>query len=176
MPGRSLPPPAVIISRPPPSGDAHEEIGAVSEEQRAFARATLELASLRARTLLGIESELLALAVGIASAILEREIEADPELHGTLARAAIAALGDVSSARLRASREAYRAISEAYGEAALDVDGVRVQVVLDHSLQGLGVVAEAGASRVDGRIGERLGAVRRALEAEHRRAAAEEDR
>jgi flagellar biosynthesis/type III secretory pathway protein FliH len=57
----------------------------------------------------------------------------------------------------------------------VDVDGVRVELVLDHSLEGLGVVAETASSRVDGRISERLRGVLSALEAEHRRSGAEED-
>lgn len=183
LPSRSIAPPPVSISRHPdsmaeesPEGEAEEQVPAeASEEQRAFAQAALELASLRARTLLSVESELLELSVNIASAIVEREIEADPSILAALGKAAISALGDTSSARLRASGDAYRAISEVYGEAALDVDGVRVELVLDHSLAGLGVYAEAGASRVDGRVSERLSAVLRALEAEHRRTAAEED-
>jgi flagellar biosynthesis/type III secretory pathway protein FliH len=52
---------------------------------------------------------------------------------------------------------------------------VRVELTLDNSLDGLSVVAESGASRVDGRVRERLAAVLRALSADQRRKGAEDD-
>jgi hypothetical protein len=170
-PRKSVHPPQVVITRmPPPPAEVEQK---PSPEQEAFAQAALELASLRARVLSGIESELLGLAVHIAEAIIEREVARDPSLHTTLARTAVLALGDTQHARLRVSRSAYRAISELYGEAAIDVDGVRVEVSMDASFEALSVVAEAGPSRVNGRLSERLSAVLRAMEAEHRRNNAE---
>ena len=44
---------------------------------------------------------------------------------------------------------------------------------MDASFDALNVVAEAGPSRVDARVSERLAAVLRAMEAEHRRNNAE---
>lgn len=169
-PRKSVHPPQVVITRmPPPPAEEQKP----SPEQEAFAQAALELASLRARVLSSIESELLGLAVHIAEAIIEREVTVDPSLHTTLARTAVLALGDTQAARLRVSRTAYRAITELYGEAAIDVDGVRVEVSMDASFEALSVVAEAGPSRVNGRLSERLSAVLRAMEAEHRRGNAE---
>lgn len=176
-PRRSVPPAPVSISRnPPPPSDLQAQTEAsISEEQEAFAHGALELASMRARLLSQLESELIELAVHVAEVFIEREIEIDPGVHGVLARTAIEALGEAQSARLRVSREAYRAISEVYGEAAIEVDGVSVELLLDHSIEGLGVIAESGASRVDGRIKQRLAGVMRALLAEHRRNNAVED-
>ena len=172
-PRKSVYPPQVTISRyPPPPAPPVQELRP-SVEQEAFAQAALELASLRGRVLSGAENELLSLAVHIAQAIIEREVKIDPNVHVTLARTAVLALGDTQAARLRVSRAAYRAITELYGEAAIDVEGVRVEVSMDASFDGLSVVAEAGPSRVDGRVAERLGAVLRAMEAEHRRNNAE---
>jgi hypothetical protein len=164
--------PQVAISRIPPPPEVEEE-PKVSEEQEAFAQAALDLGALRARILSGVENELLGLAVHIAQAIIEREVTLDATLHKTLARTAVLALGDTQAARLRVSRAAYRAISELYGQAAIDVDGVRVEVSMDNSLDALSVVAEAGPSRVDSRMSERLAAVLRAMEAEHRRSNAD---
>lgn len=168
------PPPPVVISRPsmraeslPPAPPAPAPLTPAEVEQ--FAVAALELGSLRARVLMHAEKEVLELAVGIAEAIIEREVELDPSIHETLARAAVSVLGDTSSAKLRVSRAAHKAISEIHGEPYVDVEGVRVELTLDNSLDGLSVVAESGASRVDGRVSERLGAVLRAIDAEHRR-------
>ena len=167
-PRKSVSPPQVVIRSLPPPAEERP-----SPEQEAFAQGALELASLRARVLSSLESELLGLAVHIAEAIIEREVTLDPSLHKTLARTAVLALGDTQSARLRVSRAAYRAITELYGEAAIDVDGVRVEVSMDASFEALSVVAEAGPSRVNGKLSERLSAVLRAMEAEHRRNNAE---
>lgn len=168
-PRKSVAPPQVVITRlpPPPAQLVEEE--RPSAEQEAFAQAALELASLRARILSSCESELLSLAVHIAQTIMEHEVQLDPSLHRNLARTAVLALGDTQAARLRVSRTAYRAITELYGEAAIDVEGVRVAVSMDASLDALSVIAEGGPSRVDARMDERLSAVLRALLAEHRR-------
>lgn len=176
MPPRMTVPPApVVITRPttvPPPPMAPPAPRLTPEEQQEYAMSALELGSLRARTLANAESQLIELAVSIAEVIIEREIEKDPAIHAALARAAVSALGDTRHAKLRVSRKAFRAITEIHGEEALDVDGVSVELTLDNSLEGLSVVAESGASRVDGRVTERLAAVLRALEADHRRKAA----
>ena len=171
-PRMSVPPPPVIITRPP---TVTEPVRITPAEQEAYAQAALELASLRARLLANAEAQLLDLAVSIAEVLIEREVERDPGVHNAFARAAVAALGDTREAKLRVSRDAFRAISELHGEQALDVDGVRVELLLDNSLEGLSVVAESGASRVDGRVRERLAAVLRAISADHRQKGAEED-
>jgi hypothetical protein len=173
-PRMSAPPPhhPVVITSPPSAPPLPQITPA---EQQAYAHAALELASLRARVLASCEAQLLELSVSIAEALIERAIERDPAIHGALARAAVAALGDTRTAKLRVSRSAFKAISQIHGEEAVDVDGVRVELMLDNSLEGLSVIAEAGASRVDGRVTERLSAVLRALEAEHRREGSGDD-
>lgn len=174
-PRMSAPPPPVVITRPPPAIVEPEIARLTPAEQEAYAHAALEIGSLRARVLFNAESQLLDLAVSIAEMIIEREVERDPGLHNAFARAAVAALGDTRAAKLRVSRDAFRAISALHGEEAVDVDGVRVELTLDNSLDGLSVVAESGASRVDGRVRERLAAVLRAISADHRRQGAEDD-
>lgn len=169
-PRRSMFPQASVSRMPPPMAPLPViEEPKFTEEQEAFAQAALDLAALRARVLSGVENELLGLAVHIAQAIIEREVTLDPSLHKVLARTAVLALGDTQAARVRVSRTAYRAITELYGEGAIDVDGVRVEMSMDNTLDALSVVAEAGPSRVDSRMSERLAAVLRAMEAEHRR-------
>jgi len=174
-PRKSVNPPQVVITRLPPPPAQVVEDAKPSEEQEAFAQGALELASLRARILSSCESELLSLAVHIAQSIMEREVTLDPSLHKNLARTAVLALGDTQAARLRVSRTAYRAITELYGEAAIDVEGVRVEISMDASLDALSVIAEGGPSRVDARMDERLAAVLRAVQAEHRRRNAVEE-
>jgi hypothetical protein len=177
-PRRSAPPPPVVITRPPPPPSEHPEpppARLTPAEQEAYANAALELASLRARVLSNAEAQLMELAVTIAEVLIEREVEREPALHEAFARAAVSALGDTRLAKLRVSRQAFKAISEVHGEEGIDVDGVRVELALDNSLEGLSVVAESGASRVDGRVSERLGAILRALKADMRRRGMEDD-
>ena len=173
-PRMSIAPPPVVITRAPAMPSAPGPV-ITPAEQEAFAHAALELGSLRARLLAGTEAQVLELAVSIAEALIERELERDPAVHLAFARAAVAALGDTRAAKLRVSRAAFRAITEIHGEEAVEVDGVRVELTLDNSLEGLSVIAESGASRVDGRMSERLGAVLRAIEADHRRKGIEDD-
>jgi hypothetical protein len=175
LPPRMSIPPQVVITRPPPPPQMEPAPQITPAEQEAYANAALELASLRARLLANTEAQLLELSVMMAEAIIGREIERDPAIHGELARAAVAALGDTRQAKLRASRAAFRAISEVHGEDGIEVDGVRVEMMLDNSLEGLSVIAESGASRVDGRVSERLAAVLRAIEADLRRRGSGDD-
>ena len=179
-PRLSAAPPPVTITRPPPAPRAAEPVAPPAPaitpaEQQAFALAALELGSLRARLLSGTEAQLLELAVSIAEVLIEREVEKHPEIHSAFARAAVAALGDTRAAKLRVSRAAYKAITQIHGEEAVEVDGVRVELTLDNSLEGLSVVAESGMSRVDGRVRERLATMLRAIEADHRRQGAEDE-
>lgn len=177
-PRRSAPPPPVVITRPPSAPPEQPEAPPprlTPAEQQAYATATLELASLRARVLSNAESQLLDLAVTIAEVMIEREVERDPALYEAFARAAVAALGDTRLAKVRVSRLAYKAIADIHGEDGVDVDGVRVEMTLDNSLDGLSVVAESGSSRVDGRVSERLAAVLRALRADMRRRGMEDE-
>jgi len=170
------PPPTVVITHPPPTSDNEPAPPKLTPaEQEAYAMAALEMGTLRARILSNAESELLELAVVVAEALIEREVERDPSLHNAFARAAVAALGDTRAAKLRVSRDAFRAISELHGKESVEVDGVSVELTIDNSLEGLSVVAESGASRVDGRVRERLSAVLRAMIADHRRKGAEDD-
>jgi len=159
------PPPPVPAVAVPPRREPSAE---------AFARGAVELAAARARALSGAEEQLLDLGLAIASAIVEREIERDPSLHGVLARTALETLGNPAGAKLRASHEAYAAILDTFGAPAITADGVSVEVTLDPTLDGLGCIAENEHGRVDARIGERLRAVRRALDDERRRIEIEE--
>jgi hypothetical protein len=174
---RSLIPPAGIgpagtPSQPPDSG--MPRVAADPRDAEAFASAVAELTRARAAALAEAERALLELSVHIAEALVERELRDDPTLHRALVRAALAPLEDQRPTAVRASRDAFGAIVDAFGTPAVDVDGVVVPVVLDASLDGLGVVVDGPAMRVDGRVSERLRAVARALEDERRRAADEE--
>ncbi|HKP62506.1 MAG TPA: FliH/SctL family protein [Polyangiales bacterium] len=155
-------------SNPPPANDHGD--GGLSEHIQAFASAAIELAIARAANLAVLEGQLLDLAIEVAEALIEKEVEADPSLHSALARAALASIGDASHVTLRTSPDGFSAIVAALGGEDVEVRGVRVQVISDASIPGLGCVVDGEAVRVDATVAERLRAVRRAFEEERRRA------
>ncbi|MCG8557247.1 MAG: hypothetical protein MJD61_18465 [Proteobacteria bacterium] len=158
-------PVAVAAVAEPPA----ELLAQLEERMREFVQATLEHACARDQAFRQIEGELIELAVAIASEIVEQQLQLEPQLHVALAQAACRALGVEGRVTLRASKEAYETIVKEVGGGSLDVDGVAVELELDAELEGLGCVVEDEHSQVDGRVGERLRSVYRALEEERRR-------
>lgn len=172
-PQGGLPPPANPPG--PPSMDSHppaadgplidpaKEEAALAElqaEVETYSRGAAELATAKARILREAEGQLISLAVDIAECIVEREIEAHPELHKALALAALETLGDPHNTELLASADAFDSLVDVVGEPFLELDGIRVPLRVDPNLQGLGCVARNETGQVDGRIRERLRAVR----------------
>jgi hypothetical protein len=156
--GRSVMPPAFD------SADFRHEGG-----MNAFAEAVTELAIARASVLASVESDLLDLSLQIASAIVETEVEHNPELHSTLVRAALRTLGDFSRVRIRTSREAFGALVEHMGSANFEMNGIAVELIADASIPGLGCIIDEEQVRVDATVAERLRSVRIAFEDERRR-------
>ena len=142
----------------------------LQEEKARYAQAAVELAAARELAFGEAEEPLLELACGIAEAIVGASLERDPELWTAFATAALESLDDPRDAKLRAGQDAFAMLLDALGAPEVTYRGVRVPIVVDPSLDGLGCVAEAGRSRVDGRLAERLDAVKDALIHERRRA------
>lgn len=178
-PGYSQPPAVAAAPKesiPPESFLSREAELTLMLEQRveAFAEAAVELGALRARALATAEAQLVDLALCLAAAIVEREVEQDPELHLAMARAALRTLGDTDRARLRVSPTAHAAIEEVFEDAQVEYDGVRVELEPDATLDGLGCIADSPRAQVDARLPERIRAARRAVEEERRRESLEE--
>jgi vacuolar-type H+-ATPase subunit E/Vma4 len=157
-------------SQPPP---AQQHLDAsMTEAIQAFASAAVELAIARTANLLLLEGQLLDLSIEVAEALIEKEVEDDPKLHSALARAALQSIGgDTSHVTLRTSPDGYEAICAVFGGPEVEARGVRVHVVADSTIPGLGCVVEGDNVRVDATVSERLRAVRRAFEEERRRSA-----
>lgn len=163
IPGaRSAPPPA-------PANDVNLEL--LHEQREAFTNAALELAAARAATLAVMEGQLLDLSIEIASALIERQLQREPELHTTLARAALASIGDSERVTLRTSPDAFEAICQSLGGTEATVNGVHVSVHADDTIPGLGCIVDGENVRIDATVAERLRAVRRAFEEERRKGA-----
>jgi hypothetical protein len=165
-PPRSIPPPAALPTPPPGTNSLfpHGPELALELEGKiaAFAQAIGELALAKRKALVSVEGELLELSVAIASAILERELDA--ETHRVLVRAALGELGGKpADVKIRASREAHSALADEEGHASIELDGHAIPIALDTSLAGLGCVVENGDGRVDGRIETRLESARTAM-------------
>jgi flagellar biosynthesis/type III secretory pathway protein FliH len=174
-PPSKLPPPPKLGSlipgarSAPPANDTGFEL--LQEQREAFTHAALELSIARAATMTELEGQLLDLSIEIASALIEREIEHDPTLHSTLARAALASLGDAERVTLSTSTNAYEAICQTLGGPEATISGVHVTVHADESIPGLGCVVDGQNVRIDATVAERLRAVRRAFEDERRKVA-----
>jgi flagellar biosynthesis/type III secretory pathway protein FliH len=153
-------------SNPPPANDTQH---ALSGHAEAFANAAIELAIARAATLTVLEDQLLDLAIEVASALIERELEAAPELHAALAKAALGSLGDCHQVTLRTSPDGFETICAALGGEEIDVRGVHVQIIADPTIPGLGCVVDGDNVRIDATVSERLRAVRRAFAEERRK-------
>jgi hypothetical protein len=168
----SRPPSKGSVSVIPPNmplGAEQAEIVAQLEARiQAFTQAVVELATMRANVLSTIEEQLLDLSIAIASVIIEREIQREPGLYKEMVREAIHMLGSTNSVTLKASKDTYTTLLQVLGADAVEVDGIEVRVALDLTIEGLGCIVESGESRVDMTIGDRLRAVRQAIENERR--------
>lgn len=156
-------------SAPPPANDLGYAL--MHEHAEAFANAAVELAIARAATLSLLEGQLLDLSIEIASALIERALDREPQLHATLARAALSSLGDAQRVTLRTSPDAFETICQTLGGAEATVRGVQLQVLADPTIPGLGCVVDGDNMRIDATVSERLRAVRRAFEEERRKTA-----
>ncbi|HKU44569.1 MAG TPA: FliH/SctL family protein [Polyangiales bacterium] len=154
----------------PPTAYNDQGHALLEQHIQAFASAAVELAIARAATLAILEGQLLDLSIEVAEALIEKEVESDPSLHTALARAALASIGDAKQVTLRTSPDGFAAITAALGGEETEVRGIRVHIVSDDSIPGLGCVVDGEAVRVDATVAERLRAVRRAFEEERRRA------
>ena len=169
-----LPPPPLIPgarSAPPPAPANDVGLELLHEQREAFTNAALELAIARSATLSALEGQLLDLSIEIAESLIEREIEHHPELHSTLARAALSSLGDADKVTLRTSPDAFEAICQQLGGPETTVNGVHVTVHADDTIPGLGCIVDGESVRIDATVAVRLRAVRRAFEDERRKVA-----
>lgn len=147
---------------------AEAEREALQLEKQRFGAAIAALGEVAVHAREQLEEPTLAIAVGIAEALLEREVQADPTLHTSLARAALAGLGGGESVELRVSQRTYDAVVELEGAPKLQHAGGTMALVIDERLDGLGAVAVSDWTRVDARVSERLAAALDAMTHERR--------
>ena len=131
---------------------------------RALREAAAALERARGEVLSVVTDEILALAVDIASVLVEDELSHRPELHRTLVRAALDGLEPGPGLRVRATRATYESLLEAFGQASIDAGRGRVAVELDASLEGVGAIVDVRGASIDARVEPRLRALRVALE------------
>lgn len=136
-----------------------------------FGQACMDLALARNEALSEVEGQLLDLAVRIAEVIVEHEVQSHPELHQRLVGAALDCIAGEREVQLHVSEATYAVLNEIHGGAQFERAGVTVRMLKKPGLPGLGCVVESGHVRVDGRVTQRLQAMRRAFEEERRRLA-----
>jgi len=155
---QSIAPPAPSIPAPPPGPDPR------------LVEALGSLASAREDVVARTREELVSLATEIARAILEVELTSRPELHRGLLAAALDVLGPGTAPRIRVAPDAFDAMVAGLGGRSCEVGGRRVEIEIDPTLEGNGVVLDAGDARVDASVDARLASVRAALLAARRTA------
>ena len=136
---------------------------ALDAQRERLVEAIGELGTAQARALGEAKQTLIDLAVGIAEVIVGRALEEDASVHENLARVALGTLGEAVGVELRGSPQAYDMLVEVLGAPEVSYRGVRVPVLRDETVEGLGFVATAGRTRVDGRVAGRLDAIHDAL-------------
>jgi hypothetical protein len=167
-PATSLPPPAApsvppSMSSPsaPPSSLAGKSIPPAPSFALLAAIEGLEAA--REELLSSAGDEIVAIAIEVARTLLDAELESRPELHRQLVRTALEVLGPGAAPRVRVSQEAFDSMIAGLGGRSFEEAATRLELEIDPTLSGAGVVLEAGAASVDGRLDTRLSAVRTAL-------------
>jgi vacuolar-type H+-ATPase subunit E/Vma4 len=148
---------------PAPTQPEPSKVTMDENQLRALKEAAEALLRARAQVLSDVESELLELAVDMATVLVEDELASRPELHRALVRAAVGTIEPGAQLKVRASRATYEALLEAFDSSVVETGRGRVQVELDDTLDGLGAVVSAGGATVDGRVHRRLETLRRAL-------------
>lgn len=149
-------PPSLVPPLPPRPASMPPASAALSDAARALLTARDEIVT-------DVQDELLALAIEIARAVIDTELDARPELHRRLVGAALDVLGPGVAPRVRVAPETFDAMIAGLGGRSFEVGGRRLELEIDPTLTGAGVVLEAGEARVDGTLEARLASVRAAL-------------
>lgn len=168
----SLAPDPMPQAPPPPAVDPELE-AQLRHSVQQFAAAASELAVARREAVAGVESELLDLAIRVAEAIVGQEIEDDSDLHIALVREAVAAIEDTTRAELLVGEAAYEVLLDHFGAQEFDLEGVTVRLSKQSGLSELGCIVDSGNAKIDGRVSQRLQAIRRAFEEERMKRQAE---
>jgi flagellar assembly protein FliH len=157
------------------SGEAEgrrEAVEAVSAElaglEAAWTEALRTWSSRREADLSAAQQDVVALAVAIAGRIVQREIQADPEVATRQVAAALAMLSDVRDARVFVHPEDRQAVAEALpGLVQALASTAHVELREDSSLGRGGVVVRSGEGVIDARIDLQIRRIAEALAPDH---------
>lgn len=162
--GRSLPPEAAGGAADAAQSTTLAQNSELNLLRGRFEEAVVDLATARQELLAQAESQILDLAIRISETIIETEVEARPELHESLVKAALRCVEGERSVELQVAPAAFALLCERFGGSKFEKNGVAVVMHEKAELHGLGCVVETGNVRVDGRVHQRLLAVRRSFE------------
>lgn len=138
----------------------------VREMVAQFATQAAELAVERARATTALDVRVVELAMVVAEALIGDSVRSRKDVALQFVREALAQIVDTSRALVRAAPDAAAALRATLGESNVELEGVRLDIKSDPSLEGCDCVVETPCQRVDGRLRERLDAIGRALFAE----------
>jgi flagellar assembly protein FliH len=116
----------------------------------------------RVEMLQSVESQVVHLALAVASRIVQREVSLDESVVLRTVRAALRTAADATTARVRL-HPLDRDFLTANWPREMERDGRRCELVQDESIQRGGCVVESGSGSVDARIATQLADVEEAL-------------
>jgi flagellar assembly protein FliH len=158
-----VPPPATASPLPPPPApdfneirrEALERVGAAVETLRAQASRLAEQA----------RADAIEIAFHAARKVLETEISQNPEALFALVRSAVRRAGESRRVAIRLSPEDAALLQAPEGIAATEgLTAARIEYYPDPSLQRGDCMVDTDFGQVDGRLGTRLGELRRAVD------------
>jgi flagellar assembly protein FliH len=136
--------------------EAMEKVSAALETLRAHAERLAEQA----------RSDAIEIGFQVARKILETELRQNPEALFALVRAALRRAGESRRIAVRVAPEDASLLQSDAGRAALDgITSARIELVTDPGLQRGDCMVDTDFGQVDGRLGTRLGEIRRAVDA-----------
>jgi len=118
----------------------------------------------REQTIMGMEREIVDLALAIAGRVIHKQVEADPELVTAVARQALRQVVGGKSVFLRVHPQQVELLQEKAAElSSMLPGGTTLQVVADPGIQPGGVMVESDEGWVDATLSSQLEQIREAL-------------
>jgi len=133
------------------------------EAARLLAAITVRLSAERAAVLAGAESDLLSLAIAVASRIVRREVSIDREIVVRVLEDALRRVSPLEEVVVRVHPSDYLALREAPGVLSALAEARQFELAEDRRVGQGGCLIETGSGAIDARLESALDEIGRAL-------------